>query len=179
MIQSMILGEFFHHSVLKGLSMSENVRRSIYLTPEMAEQIDIYANSKCIPFNQAVRQLIEKSLTLTAYSEGENTVRNFIHEEINNSLGPYMSQINGILERRIIPICAKASRTSAISFAVIIGMLTENYTDGRTHEQILSTAMKFAGQYLKEKPRSEAENLSSARELLNSAYGFGNTDDGV
>ena len=92
--------------------MSDNVRRSIYLTPEMAEQIDIYANSKCIPFNQAVRQLVEKTLSLTAYSEGENTVRQFIHEEVNNSLGPYMSQITGILEKRIIPICAKASRTS-------------------------------------------------------------------
>lgn len=159
--------------------MSDNVRRSIYLTPEMAEQIDIYANSKCIPFNQAVRQLVEKSLSLTAYSEGENTVRQFIHEEVNNSLGPYMSQITGILEKRIIPICAKASRTSAISFALIIGMLTENYTDGRTHEQLLSTAMKYAGQYLKEKPHSEEEYLAAAREVLNSAYGFSNTDDGI
>ena len=105
-------------------------------------------------------------------------IRQYIHEEVNNSLGPYMSQINGILERRIIPICAKASRTSAITFAVVIGMLTENYTDGRTHEQILSTAMKYAGQYLKDKPRGEAEQLALARELLNIAYGLGN-DDGV
>lgn len=159
--------------------MSDNIRRSIYLTPEMSEQIETYAAAKHIPFNQAVRQLVEKSLTLTSYADGESMIRQYIHEEVNNSLSPYMSQINGILERRIIPICAKASRTSAITFAVVIGMLTENYTDGRTHEQILSTAMKYAGQYLKDKPRGEAEQLASARELLNIAYGLGNDGDGV
>jgi hypothetical protein len=159
--------------------MSDNIRRSIYLTPEMSEQIETYAAAKHITFNQAVRQLVEKSLTLTSYADGESMIRQYIHEEVNNSLGPYMSQINGILERRIIPICAKASRTSAITFAVVIGMLTENYTDGRTHEQILSTAMKYAGQYLKDKPRAESEQLASARELLNIAYGLGNDGDGV
>ena len=84
--------------------MSDNIRRSIYLTPEMSEQIETYAATKHIPFNQAVRQLVEKSLTLTSYADGESMIRQYIHEEVNNSLGPYMSQINGILERRIIPI---------------------------------------------------------------------------
>ena len=127
----------------------------------------------------AVRLLIEESLDVEAARANQSLIRNYIHEEVNNSLGPYMSQITGILEKRIIPICAKASRTSAISFALIIGMLTENYTDGRTHEQLLSTAMKYAGQYLKEKPHSEEEYLAAAREVLNSAYGFSNTDDGI
>ena len=159
--------------------MNQNIRKTVHLNEDTIEQINLLAASKHINFSEAVRLLIEESLDINAARANQSMIRNYIHEEVNNSLGPYMSQISGILERRIIPICAKASRTSAISFAVIIGMLTENYTDGRTHEQILSTAMKFAGQYLKEKPRSEAENLSSARELLNSAYGFGNTDDGV
>ena len=50
--------------------MSDNIRRSIYLAPEMSEQIETYAAAKHIPFNQAVRQLVEKSLTLTSYADG-------------------------------------------------------------------------------------------------------------
>jgi hypothetical protein len=52
-------------------------------------------------------------------------------------------------------------------------MLTENYTDGRTHEAILSTAIKYAAQYLKEKPKSDDEALNEAVESLNRAYDLG------
>lgn len=159
--------------------MNQNIRKTIHLNEDTIDQINILAASKHINFSEAVRHLIEESLDVEAARANQSLIRNYIHEEVNTSLGPYMSQITGILEKRIIPICAKASRTSAISFALIIGMLTENYTDGRTHEQLLSTAMKYAGQYLKEKPHSEEEYLAAAREVLNSAYGFSNTDDGI
>lgn len=60
--------------------MSDNIRRSIYLTLEMSEQIETYAAAKHIPFNQAVRQLVEKSLTLTSYADGESMIRQYIHK---------------------------------------------------------------------------------------------------
>ncbi len=58
-------------------------------------------------------------------------------------------------------------------------MLTENYTDGRSHENILTTAKKFAAQYLKEKVKPEEEYRQEAREELNRAYNASNFDDEV
>jgi hypothetical protein len=157
--------------------MTDNIRRSIYITPEMSEQVCKYAAAKNITFNQAIRILLENSLDTEAAKANQSVIRRYIHEEIENSIAPYMSRIEGKMEKRLIPMCAKSSRASAVSYATVIGMLTENYTDGRTHEAILSTAIKYAAKYLKEKPKSDDEALDDAIISLNRAYDLGGAND--
>ena len=154
-------------------------QKPIAMTEEMIEAIDKYAAKHNTNFSNAVRLLIDSSLDTDAARANENMIRQYIREELDICIAPYLKKIEGIIEHRVIPICARTGRTSAISFATVIGMLTENYTDGRSHENILTTAKKFAAQYLKEKVKPEEEYRQGAREELNPAYNASNFDDEV
>ena len=129
-------------------------QKPIAMTEEMIEAIDKYAAKHNTNFSNAVRLLIDSSLDTDAARANENMIRQYIREELDICIAPYLKKIEGIIEHRVIPICARTGRTSAISFATVIGMLTENYTDGRSHEK-------------------------EAREELNRAYNASNFDDEV
>lgn len=152
--------------------MRRTKQKPIAMSDEMIESVEKFAAQKHINFSEAVRHLLDESLDTEAARANQSLIRNYIHEEVNNSLGPYMSQFNAAIERRILPICERASRTSAIAFALLIGMLTENYTDGRTHEELLSVAIKYADRFLKLDPRNSELYKAEAREMLQRAYGL-------
>ena len=152
--------------------MRRTRQKPIAMSDEMIESVEKFAAHKHINFSEAVRHLLDESLEAEAARANQSLIRNYIHEEVNNSLGPYMSQFNAAIERRIQPICERASRTSAIAFALLIGMLTENYTDGRTHEELLSVAIKYADRFLKLDPRNSELYKAEAREILQRAYGM-------
>lgn len=152
--------------------MRRTRQKPIAMSDEMIESVEKFAAHKHINFSEAVRHLLDESLEAEAARANQSLIRNYIHEEVNNSLGPYMSQFNAAIERRIQPICERASRTSAIAFALLIGMLTENYTDGRTHEELLSVAIKYADRFLKLDPRNSELYKAEAREILQRAYGL-------
>ena len=152
--------------------MRRTKQKPIAMSDEMIESVEKFAAQKHINFSEAVRHLLDESLDAEAARANQSLIRNYIHEEVNNSLGPYMSQFNAAIERRILPICERASRTSAIGFALLIGMLTENYTDGRTHEELLSVAIKYADRFLKLDPRNSELYKAEAREMLQRAYGL-------
>lgn len=152
--------------------MRRTKQKPIAMSDEMIESVEKFAAQKHINFSEAVRHLLDESLDAEAARANQSLIRNYIHEEVNNSLGPYMSQFNAAIERRILPICERASRTSAIAFALLIGMLTENYTDGRTHEELLSVAIKYADRFLKLDPRNSELYKAEAREMLQRAYGL-------
>lgn len=152
--------------------MRRTQQKPIAMSDDMIEAVERFASQKHINFSQAVRHLLESSLDTEAARANQDMIRQYIHEEINNSLGPYMSQLSAAIERRIQPICEKASRTSAIAFALLIGMLTENYTDGRTHEELLSVAIRYADRFLNQDPRNSELYKAEARELLQRAYGL-------
>lgn len=152
--------------------MRRTQQKPIAMSDDMIENIEKVAAQKKMNFSEAVRYLLDDSINIEATIENQSLIRNFIHEEVNNSLGMFMSQINGLIEHRILAMCDKANHSSAITFAVIIGMLTENYTDGRSHEQILSVAIKYAENYLKYDPRRSELYIAEAREMLQQAYGL-------
>ena len=56
-------------------------------------------------------------------------------------------------------------------------MLTENYTDNRTHENILATAKRYAAKYLGESPKSEETYRAEAKTELGNAYGLSRRKD--
>lgn len=157
--------------------MNENTRRSIYITPELTEQVNTYAAAKGVNFNQAVRLLLEKGLTVTAFADGENMIRGYIRDEIERSGGYYWERTLSFMENRLLPLIERATKTAAVTFATVIGMLTENYTDNRTHESILATAKRYAAKYLGEPPKSEETYRAEAKSELGNAYGLSRRKD--
>jgi hypothetical protein len=62
--------------------MTQNIKRSICLTPGMLEELQIFASSKNITVAEAIRYLLERGLSLTMFTEEQDTIRRFIREEI-------------------------------------------------------------------------------------------------
>jgi hypothetical protein len=79
--------------------MTDNIRRSIYITTEISEQINRYAAAKNITFNQSIRILLENSLDVETAKANQSVIRQYIHEEVENSIAPYMSRIEGKMPR--------------------------------------------------------------------------------
>ena len=139
-----------------------NRKRSVLMTDESYDALAKYAASRHITVSEAIRELINSGLSVATYTDEQSKVRGYIREEIEITLTPYLE--------RLIKLQAKATRASAIGMTTIIGMLTENYTDGRTHEEILARASKFASIYLKTNVRTDEEYLKEAKDLLSAIY---------
>ena len=66
--------------------MAQNIKRSICLTPGMLEELQIFASSKNITVAEAIRYLLERGLSLTMFTEEQDTIRRFIREEIDEAV---------------------------------------------------------------------------------------------
>ena len=49
--------------------MTQNIKRSICLTPGMLKELQIFASSKNITVAEAIRYLLERGLSLTMFTE--------------------------------------------------------------------------------------------------------------
>lgn len=143
--------------------MTQNIKRSICLTPGMLEELQIFASSKNITVAEAIRYLLERGLSLTLFTEEQDTIRRFIREEIENTLAVTMKQYMD----RLIKMQAVATRTSSASLLSTISVLSENYIDTATPEEILANSLRLATKITKTKPKSDEEYLAEAREWLN------------
>lgn len=140
----------------------KNPHRSVVLSNELVESLNKYAAQKRTTVSEAIRGFIEQGLSIETYNTEQSKIRGYIREEIETTITPYLE--------RLIKMQAKATRASAIAMTTVIGMLTENYTDGRTHEEILARASKFASIYLKTNVRTDEEYLKEAKDLLSAIY---------
>ncbi len=142
--------------------MAQNIKRSICLTPGMVEELKVFASSKNITVAEAIRYLLERGLSLTLFTEEQDTIRRFIREEIETVLPivikPYME--------RLIKMQAVATRVSSAALQCNVSVLAENYIDSATPEEILANALRLSTRITKTKPKSDAEYLAEAREWL-------------
>lgn len=147
--------------------MNENIRRSMYLSTDMLDEIKRYASTKHIQTNEAIRRIIRRGLSLQTISDEQDTVRKYIREEIENTLSvaikPFME--------RLIKMQANATRSSAAALMSNVAVLSENFIDSATPEEILANALRLSTAITKNKPKSDAEYLAEAREWLGADLG--------
>ena len=94
----------------------KNPERSVVLPQEMAEALDSYSAKKRITTSQAIRQFIEKGLSITSYEQSQTEIRNYIREEIETVMPivmkRYMERLIGCCSenvcRRIAVLCFRA-----------------------------------------------------------------------
>ncbi len=145
----------------------KNLRRSAYFTQDMLDEIQRYAASKHITANEAIRQLIRRGLSLHTIVDEQDTVRKYIRDEIETVLPivikPYME--------RLIKMQANATRSSAASLMATVKVLSENYIDDTSPEEILANALRLATAITKTKPKSDAEYMAEAKEWISADLG--------
>ena len=145
----------------------KNSRRSAYLTQDMIDEIQRYATTRHITVNEAMRQLIRRGLSLHTIADEQDTVRKYIREEIETvlpvAIKPYLE--------RLIKMQANTMRTSAAALMCTVMVLSENYIDTATPEEILANAFQLATRITKSKPKTEEEYLNEAREWLGADLG--------
>ena len=147
--------------------MAQNIKRSICLTPEMLEELQRFAASKNITVAEAIRFLLERGLSLSFFTEEQNTIRQFIREEIENVLAVVMKQYM----ERLIKMQAVTTRTSGAALFSTISVLSELYVETATSEKILANALRQATQITKAKPKSDEDYLAEAHDLLSAGVG--------
>ena len=140
-----------------------NPERSVVLPQDMAEALDVYSSKKRITTSQAIRQFIEKGLSIESYEQHQTEIRKYIREEIETVLPivikPYME--------RLIKMQAVATRVSSAALQCNVAVLAENYIDQATPEEILANALRQSCRITRTKPKSDAEYLAEAHEWLN------------
>lgn len=147
--------------------MAQNIKRSICLTPEMLEELQRFAASKNITVAEAIRFLLERGLSLSFFTEEQNTIRQFIREEIENVLAVVMKQYM----ERLIKMQAVTTRTSGAALFSTISVLSELYVETATSEEILANALRQATQITKAKPKSDEDYLAEAHDWLSAGVG--------
>lgn len=140
----------------------KNPERSVVLPQEMAEALDSYSAKKRITTSQAIRQFIEKGLSITSYEQSQTEIRNYIREEIETVMPIVMKRYM----ERLIAMQAVAARTSAAALQCCVSVLAENYIDSATPEEILANALRQSCRITKTKPKSDEEYLREAHEWL-------------
>ncbi len=147
-----------------------NPERSVVLPQDMAEALDVYSSKKRITTSQAIRQFIEKGLSIESYEQHQTEIRKYIREEIETVLPivikPYME--------RLIKMQAVATRVSSAALQCNVAVLAENYIDQATPEEILANALRQSCRITRTKPKSDAEYLAEAHEWLNADLGTSN-----
>lgn len=142
--------------------MDNNERRAVVLPHSLLESLDKYAASKHISKSEAIRQFIEKGLSITSYEQSQTEIRGYIREEIQTVMPIVMKQYMD----RLIAMQAVASRTSAAALQCNVAVLAENYIDSATPEEILANALRQSCRITKTKPKSDEEYLREAHEWL-------------
>lgn len=141
----------------------KNERRAVVLSTSQLECLDRYAASKHITKSEAIRQFIDKGLSIESYEQSQTEIRTYIREEIETVLPivmkPYME--------RLIKMQAVATRVSSEALQCNVAVLAENYIDSATPEEILANALRQSCRITRTKPKSDAEYLAEAHEWLN------------
>lgn len=144
--------------------MSQNIKRSVCLSSGMLDELQRFASGRNITVAQAIRYLLERGLSLTMFTEEQETIRRFIREEIQTVMPIVMKQYMD----RLIAMQAVSARTSAAALQCNVAVLAENYIDSATPEEILANALRQSCRITKTRPKSDDEYLREAHEWLNS-----------
>ena len=145
----------------------KNLQRSVVLPSDIVESLNKYAAQNHITTSQAIRQFIEQGLSVETYDKHQSEIRSYIREEIENTLSvvikPYMD--------RLIKMQANATRSSAASLMATVKVLSENYIDNATPEEILANALRLSTVITRSKSKSDAEYLAEAKEWIGADLG--------
>lgn len=141
--------------------MDNNERRAVVLPHSLLDALDKYAASKHISKSEAIRQFIEKGLSITSYEQSQTEIRNYIREEIETVMPIVMKRYM----ERLIAMQAVSTRTSA-ALQCCVSVLAEKYIDSATPEEILANALRQSCRITKTKPKSDEEYLREAHEWL-------------
>lgn len=142
--------------------MDNNERRAVVLPHSLLEALDKYSASKHISKSEAIRQFIEKGLSITSYEQSQTEIRKYIREEIETVMPIVMKRYM----ERLIAMQAVSARTSAAALQCCVSVLAENYIDSATPEEILANALRQSCRITKTKPKSDEEYLREAHEWL-------------
>ena len=93
--------------------MDNNERRAVVLPHSLLEALDKYAASKHISKSEAIRQFIEKGLSITSYEQNQTEIRNYIREEIETVMPIVMKRymerliaMQAVERERLPPHCS-------------------------------------------------------------------------
>lgn len=152
------------------MEKKENLERvTICLPQKTCESIKLLASKKHLSFSNVVRSFIEEGLSVNAYSEHLETIRQMIHDEMQ------IVAKNEI--ERVIKMQAKSTMASGISMFTVLALLAEQFSDEASMERLLANASKQAHKYMKQKEKTDIEYLSDAKVINNMISEVVNVDD--
>ena len=139
-----------------------NPHRSVVLGENLSEALTMYAVKNHISGSEAIRQFIDKGLSVTSYEQNQNEIRKYIREEIEIVITVVMKRYMD----RLIKLQAQAARTSAAALQCTVAVLAENYIDTATPEEILASALRQSTRITMEQVKSDEDYLREAHEWL-------------
>lgn len=142
--------------------MTENIKQSVTMTPELQDEIEKYALNHRISKSQAIRSLLEKALSQTALIDEQNEIRGYIREELKTTLeyvlNPYF--------KCFVEYIASNARTSAASLLCLAIAMPELYPEWESADRVLAYANNMATRVTKDPVKPYEEYLAEAREWL-------------
>ncbi|MCL2086171.1 MAG: hypothetical protein FWH05_01075 [Oscillospiraceae bacterium] len=134
---------------------------SVALSNNDFESLKKLAASKHITQSELIRKFIKKSLSIEAYTNEQDLIRQYIREELEEIIDKTIE--------RLIRLQLKATQSAATTMFANICMLSDICADDADFENLLANSLKQAHIYMKQKEQPFEEYLKQAKEHHKSA----------
>ena len=105
-----------------------------------------------------VRSFVEQGLKIESYDENTEELRRMINDEL--------TAVFRKESERLIKLQVKGTKASAITMYTGLQIISESYADEASFTRLVASAGKQAAVYMKQKEKSDEENMQEAKQLI-------------
>lgn len=151
------------------MAEKKTTKISVAIANETLAGLDAMAKSKHITRAAVMRNVLDKGVQINFIENSEGLVRRIVHEEVTESM------TRGV--ERLAKLNAKAAKASASALYMLLLLISDDYADEETTEELLANAFSRAAKYLKATEKPHSEYLSEAQGFLSDALGIRKRSD--
>lgn len=151
------------------MSREKTTKISVIVSNDTLAGLDAMAKAKHLTRADIMRNILDKGIQVNFIENSEGLVRRIVHEEVTESMA------HGV--ERLAKLNAKSAKASASALYLLLLLISDDYADEETTEELLANAFTKAAKYLRATEKPHTEYLAEAKGFLNDALGLRKRSD--
>ena len=141
------------------LKKQNTIKISVYLPDRAYNDLKKLSVKKKTSMADIVRNFVTNGLRVENHDENKEEFRQMIHDE--------MTEVFKKEIERVVKLQVKAAKASAITMYTGLQVISDSYADDVEFTRIVASANKQAAAYMKQKEKSDDENMQEAKQIIN------------
>ena len=136
----------------------DTVQFSVVFSDDVYEKLQKLSAKQKTSMATIIRKFVDKGLQIESYLEKKEELRRIVHDELTEV---FRKEIE-----RLIKLQVKGTKASAITMYAALQIISESYADEGSFIRMVASANKQAAAYMKQKEKSDAENMQDAKQIV-------------